>query len=509
MSVGRRVVLGGAAAALASARLRRAEAEAPKQGGVLRVSAYGDITSFDPATGRSGEDHVQLYPLYDTLIDYDFTTLTARPRLATVWNFIDPKTLVLDLRPGVLFHDGTACDAAAVKYNLDRVRSYARSNIKADVDALDTVEARGTQQVVLHLKRPDTALPLVLSDRAGMMVSPTAFEKYGEAFDRNPVGAGAMRFVEWRDKDRTVYARNDKYWQPGRPYLDGIRFALISDLQTGLRSVMTGENDFIYALTPQQMMLARRARDLVTSASPTLFCQLLFFNYGRGPMADARVRQAINYAIDRKAFDQASALDLYQIAEMLLPKEHWAYDASLAGHYPHDPARARALLAEAGHRDGITLDLMAYNDQASQQRAEILIEQMKAGGITLRMKSGALPEITGQFFSGKIGDMLLAAWTGRPDPSLSYALMFGKNGYFNPGGAEMPGLEDALAATRVSEALDVRKTAFATVQKIVIDNALCAPLLFQSQLVAHNTKVQGWQPTLLGKPRFDDVFLSG
>lgn len=507
MPVGRRTLLGGAAAALA-VPLRRAQADAPKRGGVLRISAYGDITSFDPATGRSGEDHVQLYPLYDTLIDYDFTTLTARPRLASAWHFVDPKTLVLDLHPSVLFHDGTACDAAAVKYNLDRIRSYPRSNIKADVDALDTVEIRGTQQVILHLKRPDTALPLVLSDRAGMMVSPTAFEKYGDAFDRNPVGAGAMRFVEWRDKDRTVYARNEKYWQPGLPYLDGMRYALISDLQTGLRSVMTGENDFIYSLTPQQMTLARRARALVTSSSPTLFCQLLFFNYGRGLMADARVRQAINYAIDRTAFDQASALDLYQIAEMLLPKEHWAYDAALAGRYPHDPARARALLTEAGHPDGITLDLMAYNDQASQQRAEILIEQMKAGGITLRMKSGALPETTGQFFSGKIGDMLLAAWTGRPDPSLSYALMFGKDGYFNPGGAETPGLEAALAATRASEALEARKAAFANVQRIVLENALFGPLVFQSQLVAHTAKVQGWVPTLLGKPRFDDVFLN-
>lgn len=104
---------------------------------------------------------------------------------------------------------------------------------------------------------------------------------------------------------------------------------------------------------------------------------------------------------------------------------------------------------------------------------------------------------------------MLAAWTGRPDPSLSYTLMFSKSGFFNPSGTETPGLEAVLAATHATDDQPERKRAFADVQKLVLDNALFVPLVFNSQIVAHTNKVQGYRPTLLGKPRFDDVVMTG
>ena len=128
----------------------------PQKGGTLNVSAFSDVTSFDPATGRSGDDHIVLYTIYDTLIDYDFDTLRAVPNLATAWSFPDPKTLVLQLRPDVQFQDGTPFDGAAVKFNLDRIRQLPRSTIRADVGSLDTVEVVSPTEVHLHLKQPDT-----------------------------------------------------------------------------------------------------------------------------------------------------------------------------------------------------------------------------------------------------------------------------------------------------------------------------------------------------------------
>jgi peptide/nickel transport system permease protein/peptide/nickel transport system substrate-binding protein len=507
----RRTLLGAAAGIVATAGMARGQgtAPAPQKGGTLKLSAFGDITSFDPMTGRSGEDHMQLYPLYDTLVDYDFDSLAARPGLATAWNYTTPTTLVMDLRSGVTFHDGTPFDADAVKFNFDRNRTHPRSNIRADIAFVDSVDATSPTQVTLHLKQPDTALPLILADRAGMMVSPAAAKKFGDDFDRNPVGTGMMKFVEWRDKDRTVYTRNENYWKPNRPYLDGMRYALIAELQTGLRSVITGENDFIHGLLPQQLAVAKRAGSLTTLVTPTLACQLFFLNYGRGPLADVRVRQALNHAVDRSEYNKASALGLFELADMLLPKEHWAYDAALANMYPHDPAKARQLLADAGHPDGIELNMLTYSDQNSQQRAEILIEQLKAANVRIKLTSGSLPDITAAIFSKKEGDFLQSNWTGRPDPTLSYTLMFSKSGYFNPSGLETPGLEAALAASRATSDQAARTLAFAGVQKIVLDQALFVPLAFQSQIVAHTAKVQGYRPTLLGKPRFDDVFLVG
>lgn len=500
----RRTFVGSIAAAFAASRLAHAEDTT----GTLRISCAFDITSFDPMTGRSGDDHIQLYTIYDTLVGYDFKTLVAQPNLATKWTFPDPRSLVMDLRDDVRFHDDTKFDAAAVKFNLDRLRTSPRSNLKADIASIDSVEVTGPHQVTLHLKQPDTALPLILADRAGMMVSPAAVTK-NDNIDRAPVGTGMMKFVEWRDKEGTTVERNPHYWKQNRPKLAGIRFNVITDMQTGLRSVTTGGNDFIYAITPQQLAIAKRARDIKTLNTPTLYCQLLYFNYKQGPMSDARVRQAINYAIDREEFDKGSALGLYEIATAVLPTEHWAYNAAAAaGGYKRDVDRARKLLADAGMPEGVNLTMYAYADQGAQQRAEILIEQCKAAGIRLSLKSAPLPEATAQFFSAGQGDILLSAWTGRPDPSLTYSLMFGTGAFYNAGRVGTPELDAAIAATRHSSVQTERAAAFASLQVMVREQALFAPLLFQSQIVAFNDKLKGYEPTLLGKPRFDDISLS-
>jgi ABC-type transport system substrate-binding protein len=116
-----------------------------------------------------------LYPIFDTLVDFKPATLAPRPALAISWDYQDPKTLVLTLRPGVSVHGGTPMDAAAVKANLDRARTEDRSSVKGDIQSLASVEVLAPDRVALHLSPPDTALPLSLADRAGMMSSPRAF----------------------------------------------------------------------------------------------------------------------------------------------------------------------------------------------------------------------------------------------------------------------------------------------------------------------------------------------
>ncbi|MGL3214332.1 ABC transporter substrate-binding protein [Bradyrhizobium sp. BR 1433] len=157
----RREVMALISGALASTTLgSRAFAEgAPKKGGTLRISAPANPSSLDPATGGAGSDHAFLFTMYDTLTEWEFDTLKPKPGLAESWKFTDPTTLVLNIRAGVTFHDGTPLDAEAVKFNLERNRSDAKSNIKADLLSVTAVEVTGPQQVTLKLKTPDTALP--------------------------------------------------------------------------------------------------------------------------------------------------------------------------------------------------------------------------------------------------------------------------------------------------------------------------------------------------------------
>jgi ABC-type transport system substrate-binding protein len=483
---------------------------APRKGGILRVSAPTNPSSLDPATGGSGSDHVFLYTIYDTLVAFDYETLKPIPGLAESWSYPDPNHLVLNLRPGVLFHDGTQCDAAAVKFNLDRNRGNERSNVRPDLETVTDVTISGPNQVTLTLSQPDTALPLILADRAGMMCSPKAVQERGKDHDRNPVGAGPWKFVSWADSEKITVTRHEQYWRPGRPYLDGVELSIITEVNTGLRSVIAGQNDFIYFLSPQQKPVIDRTKSLTAIAGPTLYCVQLYLNWGRPPFNDLRVRQAMNYAVNREEFNKATMNGLSEPAVLVLPAAHWAHDKEMAKSYPYDPAKARQLLADAGYKDGIDIAMIGYTDQRSQQRQEVLIEQYGKAGIRLHFTNGTVAEMSAAFLSDKKGDAFLSAWTGRPDPSLTYQLLFGAGAYYNASRIEaVPEIGPALRATRAAEDIESRRKAFAVLQRLVTENALVVPLLFQFELDAHNARVKGYRPNLLGKPKFEDVYLEG
>jgi peptide/nickel transport system permease protein/peptide/nickel transport system substrate-binding protein len=480
----------------------------PKKGGVLKLAMPANPSSLDPTTGGAGSDHPMLWPIYDTLVEWDYATLAPKPGLAE-WSFTDPTTLTLKLKPGIKFHDGTACDAEAVKWNLDRNRGDATSNLRADLASIASIAVSGPGTVTLKLKQPDAALPAIFSDRAGMMVSPTAQKAAGAGFNRKPVGAGPWKFVSWADNQKVVVTRNDGYWRPGLPYLDGIEFAIIPELATGLRSVISRQNDMAYSISPLSRALVEREKSLSLVTGPTLYCIQIYINYARKPLDNPKVRQAINFALDRQAFVKVTMAGEGEPAYMNLPSTHWAYDSGVAGLYRHDPARAKALLAEAGFPNGLELTIGGYTDQDSVRRGEIVMAQLAQAGIRVKFSNGTIPEISGQFFGNeKKFDLLLSAWTGRPDPSMTYSLMFAKDAYYNAGRGEFSSeLSMLLQQSRAKEDMAYRKGVFAKIQRIVMENALVAPLGFQFELDAISKPVQGYKPDLLGKPKFNGVWL--
>ncbi len=482
----------------------------PKRGGVLRVSGSANPSSLDPATGGAGTDHTYLWTIFDTLVEWDYDTLKPKPGMAD-WSYPDAKTMLINIKPGITFHDDTPCDAQAVKFNLDRGRQDPRSNIKADLSSIASVDVTGPLQVKLTLLRPDTALPAILSDRAGMMYSPKAVREFGNEHDRKPVGAGPWKFVSWADNQKIVVTHYDKYWRTDRGYLGGIEFSIIPELATGLRSVVAGQNDMAYALPPRLKPIIEKSKDLNLVTGPTLYCLQLYFNLARKPLDNVKVRQAINYALDREAFVKLALSGMGEVATMQLPKSHWAYDPSVATLYPHDLTKARALLDEAGFKNGFELVVGGYTDQDSVRRGEIIMEQLAKVGIKLKFINGTVPEISGQFFGNeKKFDVLLSAWTGRPDPAMTYGLMYAKDAYFNAGRVEVsPELSTLLQESRASENIETRKQVFAKIQRIVMEQGLVAPLAFTLEFNAISKKVQGYKPNLLGKPKYEFLSMAG
>ncbi|TCR65502.1 ABC transporter substrate-binding protein [Bosea sp. BK604] len=484
-------------------------AQAPAKGGVLRVAAPFNPSTLDPITGGLGSDHMLLYPLFDTLVDFEPQTLAPKPGLATSWDFPDPKTLTFTLREGVRFHDGEPMDAQAVKAHIDRARTDPRSAVRGELQSIEAVEVLAPNKVALKLSRPDTALPLIMADRAGMITSPKAVAERGRQFDRESVGTGPFKLERWNDNDTVVMVRNPDYWNKGLPHLDGLTFRIITDVNTALRSVIAGENHFVFRLNPQQKLVAdRMAGKVVVSSTPTIADYHLLFNYKRTPLNDVRVRQAVNWALDRDGFNRAALMGLGVPAQTMLPPGYWAHDPSVDGFYKHDPDKARALLKEAGFANGVDLRFYGYSDQASQQRHEIIIEQLRQSGIRCAMTVGSSADMYQRFTVQGEGDMLLALWSGRPDPSQPFALVYGENGFNNVGKVPPPP-EMAQAQIDSQSAVDAetRKKAFAKLERLSLEHALSGELAFVPGIEAYSPNVVGYVPNLLGKPKLNTLSL--
>ena len=479
----------------------------PRKGGVLKLAMPYNPASVDPMTGRNLTDFNVLYAVFDGLIDFDPNTLELKPGLAKSWTFTDPKTLVLELVEGIKFHDGADFDAAVVKLNIERYKSEARSNVKADLSAVDSVDASGTHQVTIHLNKPSAGLPTILTNRIGLMVSPKSIADKSVNIDRAPVGTGPFKFVEWQDNASFKLTRNDKYWRAGQPYLDGIEMRIIGELNTAVRTTIAGETDLAIDLATQQKAIADRASNVKVQIAPSLVFLGAFLNYASPPLNDVRIRQALNWAVDREELNKVIAGGLGQPSSAVLPKEHWACDPSTVDYYKHDPDKAKALLKEAGHPDGIEIESWGWPDQISMQRQELIISQLAKSGIRLKLTPVAPQQAMQNFMIEKHGAMLLSPGGGFPDPSQFYEALFGKDALRNAGKIELPGFRDLLDATTSAPDQEARKQAFYKLQRFVIEQAMQLPQFIGPSITVLSPKVHNYVAGLLTTPKFHEVWI--
>jgi peptide/nickel transport system substrate-binding protein len=497
-------VAGAGALALPEAVLAQA---APRKGGTLRLAIPYNPAAVDPMTGRNLPDFNVLYAVFDALIDYVPQTLELKPGLAKSWAFTDTKTLVLELVDNVNFHDGTPFNAEAVKFNLERYKSDPRSNVKADIASVDSVEVTGKSQVTLKLNRPNAGLPSILTNRIGLIVSPKSIADKGGNVDRSPVGTGPFKFVSWQDNDSFVLVRNENYWKPGLPYLDGINIKIINELNTAVRAVVAGEADLAINLQAPQKAIADRSPSVVGIAAPSLVLYGAFLNYGRPPLDDLRVRQALNYAINRDEINKIAAVGLGQVSSAILPKEHWACDPATQNFYAYDPDKAKKLLAEAGHPNGLEIETFGWADQLAMQRQEIIISQLAKVGIRIKLTALAPQQAVQAFMVEKKGAMFISPSSAYPDPSQAYEALFGKTALRNAGGVELPGFRELLDATMAATDQPTRKAAFVKLQAFVVEQALQMVQYISPAVAVANKKVKNYQDSLLAVPKFTEVWL--
>lgn len=482
-----------------------AQPTGPRQGGVLRFAVRGEPSTLDPHRGGSGTDHMSLYPIYDTLVRFD-PNLHPQPGLAESWETPDPKTLIFHLRKGVKFHDGTPFNADAVRFNILRAQDK-KMPVNTELAAIESVDVPDPYTVRLRLKHPDSSLILTFADRSGMMVSPTAAQKLGEQFGRNPVGAGEYKFAKWTSGDSIRVERFADYWDKPRPYLDAILIKIMPDGDTRLAALRSGQVDFIMEIPQQDFETLKAERNLKAYERISLAYWRIFMNFSKPPLDKKAVREAINLAIDRTALVKTIAFGLAEPYVNPFPSAHWAHAGTVKA-YLYDPAKARVKLAEAGLPNGFTMDMTVESAPEHVRRAEAIQAQLAQVGIKVELKPMELVKGVNMIFRTKEVMAANYRWTGRPDPDQTIRGMFHSNGFFNPGHLKNARLEELMDKAVETYKTSEREKIYAQIEEIIHDEALDTGLFFVPALEASSAAVQGYQPNLLGKPMFRGVWLA-
>jgi peptide/nickel transport system substrate-binding protein len=482
--------------------------EAPTSGGTLRVGFTFDPATLDPHKGVAGTEHNILFSIYDTLVTYD-KDLNEQPQLAESWEVRDPQTYVFKLRRGVTFHDGTPFDAAAVKWNIERhLDPSTASMVRGQLAVVKALEIVDDHTITFHLHHPSATLPMILADRGGMMVSPSAVQQLGEDFGRKPVGTGPFKLTEWTTNVRLVLEKFDGYWDPRHAHLDSIVFQILRDVTVRTANLRAGKIDLAYMVAQKDLAALGRDRNLRVDKRITTEFYKGFMNKGREPMSNTALRQALSYALDREAILKGVFLGQGEVAQGPLPSWHWAYDPELAREkgYRRDLGKARAKLKEAGFPDGLRVEGITPNEDPWRQLGEVVKAQFAEIGVELNAPLVDRAETRIFFQQGK-GDVYVSRWTGRGEADMTITENYHSKGAFNVGNYAVPGLDALIEQARGTFDRAERTKLYRQIQATVAEQALDIFVIFPYMLVASTRKLQDFEIYGDGKMHLRSVWM--
>jgi peptide/nickel transport system substrate-binding protein len=502
--IGRREALAGIGGSLLLGNAARAET--PQSGGTLNAGLVNDAKTYDPIYSVEFTERVVLYLVFNTLVKYapDFSI---RPELAKSWETSpDGKRIVFTLQEGVTFHDGTPFNADVVKWNIEKrldpaVQSPQR-NLLAPIIA--SIEALDPQRVAFNLTQPSPGIFSLLGDRPGFMVSPAAWQKLGKDFGGQPVGTGAFKFKEWVRGSQVTLEKNPDYWEKGLPYLDRIIVRDLAGSVVGLQRLLTGEIDYVGELTPSDIVPLERRTDIVLAPIQVGRWYFLQWHVNAAPFDNPKLRLAFAHAIDHRRINDITMRGKGSVSNGPTPEGLWWYDPTIKS-FDYDPAKAKALLAEAGYPNGFDAVLATPQVTVFQQLDQLLQEQLAAVGIRLTLPPVAASEWYAKVVNGTT-NMSPARWTQRADPDGLLTILFDSKGFANTMKYSNAQVDALLQQARTTYDIPTRKRLYSEVQQMIVNDLPMVPLIFSAEYGALRGNVRGfeWIPDQI--PRFREVW---
>jgi peptide/nickel transport system substrate-binding protein len=381
-------------------------------GGSLRSTLGAEPTTLDPHKRTSLFDADVHCALYIGLVS-NVITDTPTGALAESWTSPDAKSWTFKLRSGLTFHNGQPVTPESVKFSMDRLiapETGTSGALKARAGQIASTTVVDPATVRIDLKAANAAFPV---DAADLMVVPQSFDA------ANPVGAGPFAFVEWVRNQRVRLKKFPGYYERGLPYLDELVFMPTPDEDQKIVLLQTGGVEFSDTVPLPRVKEVRAMSNvqvfsLTPGVSPSAYVMLL--NHTKSPLGDTRVRQAMNYAIDR-----AALLDVTfgegGVKSNLIPPKSWAFNPNAVSYNNRDVAKAKQLLQQAGFGDGVSLQLKHFTSRAEYiPMAQLFQANMADVGIKIDIQSMQIAVWIEQVLNNRDFDLGLTGVTPGPDP---------------------------------------------------------------------------------------------
>lgn len=464
----------------------------PQRGGTLTIGADADPISLDPTTLTAFSSYDFTSLIYSGLLRWT-PDMEIEPDLATGYETPDDRTYVFSLRDGVTFHNGQPFSAEDVKYTFDRILDPAvGSRLAALYSGIEEVTVVDPLTVKFVLKTPDAAFLRYLATNPEGAIVPQGVD----GLDTNPVGTGPFVFGSYEpNRDFTLNAFPD-YYEDGLPYLSTVVFRFFKD-QSSLTSALRSKSiDMTWLKNPRVAeMIARTSSNLVSAPGQTSRTFPVWMNLKDGPTSDVRVRRALSLATDRGTVLQTVLAGSGKVGAMLPESQIGGYDGEAPlPYYGHDVEAAKALLAEAGHPDGIDLGdyIVVAANELDVAAAQILQQQWAEAGITVALKPMETAPLLDMWVKGTWPTLLSVALSWSPDPDAILQRMSSASAF----GANM-GMADAELDEMIAEArtlLDPQQRAAAheAIQERIAEHA------YVLQIYQYPLRWEIWWDTVTG-----------
>ena len=478
---------------LATAPLHPAQAA-----GTLRIGTQEEPDRLDPALGGTFGGRFVFTAMCDKLWDLK-PDLTFAPQLATKWDWsADGLALTITLRDDVLYQDGEKMTAESVAWNLERFRTAPDSVRKGELKPVAGVDVLSPTTIRIKLATPYAPLIAVLSDRAGMMVSPKAVERLGKDFATTPICSGPYKLTERVAQSHITLDRFAGYRDQAALHFDRVSIRPTPNATIRLTNLQAGQLDILQDLSPPDAAKVKADPKLKLTTITGLGYAALNINVANGPGAaaspfakDKRVRAALEAALDRTIINQVAMDGLFTPNNQTEAPSSPYHNKALA--LPaRDIARARALLKEAGVPNP-TLELRVQNAPRDQQVAEVIQSMAAEAGITVKVMVG---ETNANIAAMNAGDYMahINNWSGRADPDGNLSVYLACDSFQNWGKYCGPEFGKALEAGRAETNPGKRTAIYQNIAAILGDDR---PMLFLynvTWLFAQSAGLKGFTP---------------